>query len=127
MKKATPYTFIPQVEGANNTWSLDSETVHPKKIAMLYNRGTASAGEGMIQYFMQSDKVITIGENSGGYIGYGNVMSAVVPCEKFTVQSTTTRYLQKSKYEFLGIEPKYKVKKSEDWIRFAEKMLSRER
>ena len=127
MKKATPYTFIPQVEGANNTWSLDSETVHPKKIALLYNRGTASAGEGMIQYFMQSDKVITIGENSGGYIGYGNVMSAVVPCEKFTVQSTTTRYLQKSKYEFVGIEPMYKVKKSEDWIRFAEKKLSRKR
>jgi hypothetical protein len=127
MKKATPYTFIPQVEGAKNTWSLDSVTAHPIKIALLYNRGTASAGEGMIQYFIQSDKVITIGENSGGYIGYGNVMSAIVPCEKFTVQSTTTRYLQKSKYEFVGIEPKYKVKKSEDWIRFAEKMLSRER
>jgi hypothetical protein len=127
MKKATPYTFIPQVEGAKNTWSLDSVTAHPIKIALLYNRGTASAGEGMIQYFIQSDKVITIGENSGGYIGYGNVMSAIVPCEKFTVQSTTTRYLQKSKYEFVGIEPNYKVKKSEDWIRFAENMLSRER
>ena len=95
MKKATPYSFIPHAETAQYTWSMDSVTVYPNKIALLFNRGTASAGEGMIQYFIQSNKVITIGENSGGYIGYGNVMNAPVPCGKFTVQSTTTRYLHR--------------------------------
>ena len=127
MKKAKPYSFIPQSEQAVTTWSMDSGTVYPKKIALLFNRGTASAGEGMIQYFIQSDKVITIGENSGGYIGYGNVMNAPVPCGKFTVQSTTTRYLQKSKYEFVGIAPMFRVKKTDDWIRFAQEVLSREK
>ena len=118
-------SFIPQSEDAINTWTLDSGTVYPKKIALIFNRGTASAGEGMIQYFIQSDKVVTIGENSGGYIGYGNVMNAVVPCDKFTVQSTTTRYLQKSKYEFVGIEPMYKVNKGKDWISFAQEILNK--
>jgi hypothetical protein len=125
MKKAKPFSFIPQSEDAINTWTLDSGTVYPKKIALVFNRGTASAGEGMIQYFIQSDKVVTIGENSGGYIGYGNVMNAVVPCDKFTVQSTTTRYLQKSKYEFVGIEPMYKVNKGKDWISFAQEILNK--
>jgi hypothetical protein len=126
MKKAVPYRFIPQAETAQYTWAMDSVTVYPNKIALLFNRGTASAGEGMIQYFIQSDKVMTIGENSGGYIGYGNVMNAPVPCGKFTVQSTTTRYLQKSKYEFVGIAPMYRVKQSDDWISFAQEVLSRE-
>ena len=123
MKAAKPFTFIPQTEESANTWVLDSATVFPKKIALLFNRGTASSGEGMIVYFMQSDKVITIGENSGGYIGYGNVMTAQTPCEQFTIRSTTTRYFEKSKYEFVGIEPRYKVTKTQDWIRYAEKLL----
>lgn len=125
MRKAKPFSFIPQSEEAMNTWTLDSGTVFPKKIALIYNKGTASAGEGMIQYFMQSDKVITMGEHSGGYIGYGNVMNAVVPCEKFMLQSTTTRYLQKSKYEFVGIEPKYQLKKTEDWISQALELITK--
>lgn len=125
MKAAVPYTFIPQVEGAMDTWTLDSSTVFPKRIALLYNRGTASAAEGMILYFLQSDKVITVGENSGGYIGYGNVMTAHTPCGKFTVQSTTTKYQEKSKYEFVGIEPMYKVPVKTDWIHYAEGVLKK--
>ncbi|HJW17401.1 MAG TPA: S41 family peptidase [Flavisolibacter sp.] len=125
MKKAKLYTFIPQAEEAQDSWIMDSVTLFPKKIALLYNKGTASAAEGMIQYFIQSDKVITIGENSGGYIGYGNVMNAVVPCERFTVQSTTTRYLQKSKYEFVGIPPMFKGPKYQDWIPYAADLLIR--
>jgi hypothetical protein len=54
-------------------------------------------------------------------------MNAPVPCGKFTVQSTTTRYLQKSKYEFVGIAPMFRVKKTDDWIRFAQEVLSREK
>ncbi|GAB3196537.1 hypothetical protein ABID22_002883 [Pontibacter aydingkolensis] len=64
MKQAQPYTFIPQVENAVNTWKLDSTTAYPEKIAVLFNRNTASSAEGMITYARQSDKVITVGENS---------------------------------------------------------------
>lgn len=125
MKAAPPFTFIPQVEEGQDTWTLDSATVFPRKIALLYNKGTASSAEGMILYYMQSDKVITIGENSGGYIGYGNVMSARLPCGDFTVQSTTTKYLEKSKYEFVGIEPAYKPSMNVDWISYALQLLKK--
>lgn len=125
MKKANNFTFIPQSEEMINTWTLDSVSALPKKIALLYNRGTASAAEGMILYFMQSSKVITIGENSGGYIGYGNVMTAQTPCGKYTIQSTTTKYNQKSKYEFVGIKPMYIAPKNKDWVSYAEQLLSK--
>ena len=124
MKKARPFSFIPQADDAATTWALDSATIFPKKIALLFDRGTASAAEGMITYFMQSDKVITIGENSGGYIGFGNVMTHQTPCGQYTLQSTTTKYREKSKYEFVGIPPMYKVSKGQNWIGYALKLLS---
>lgn len=124
MKAAQPFTFIPLAEDESNTWSLDSTLHYPKKIALLFDRGTASAAEGMIYYFMQSEKVITIGENTGGYMGYGNVMTAQTPCENFTIRSTTTRYFKKSKYEYVGIGPMYKISKKDDWIAYAKKLLT---
>ncbi len=127
MKKAPSLSFIPQSEDPSTEWKLDSVTVFPKKIAVLMDRGTASSAEGMIFHLLQSDKVVTIGENSGGYIGYGNVMTAQTPCGKFTVQSTTTKYAQKSKYEFVGIPPMYPVSKKKDWVKYAEKLLQKSR
>jgi hypothetical protein len=104
MKKARPFTFIPQSTDTKTTWALDSVTVYPKKIILLFNRGTASAAEGMIVYFMQSEKVITLGENSGGYIGYGNVMTAQTPC-KIYHPVNDDKPQRKIKYEFAGIPP----------------------
>lgn len=123
MKAARPFSFIPLSEEGVSNWSLDSGTVYPKKIALLFNKGTASAGEGMIMYYMQSDKVITVGENSGGFIGYGNVMTVQTPCKTYTILCTTTKYEEKSKYEFRGLEPQYKPSKQEDWIQYAENLL----
>ena len=123
MKASKPFTFIPQTLDGENIWSLDSTMMYPKKIALLYNRGTASAAEGMIVYFTQSNKVITVGENSGGYIGYGNVMTTQTPCGKFTIRSTTTKYFEKSKFEYIGIEPKYKPTLNENWILFSENIF----
>lgn len=123
MKAAAPFTFIPYGEGSDNTWSMDGATRFPRRIALLYDNGTASAGEGMITYMLQSDKVITIGENSGGYIGYGNVMTAEVPCGNFTLRSTTTRYKDRYRYEFVGIPPMYKPVPGQDWIAYAIKLL----
>ncbi|MEJ8800415.1 S41 family peptidase [Pontibacter sp. H249] len=123
MKQAQPYTFIPQVESAINTWELDSTTAYPKKVAVLFNRNTASSAEGMIMYAKQSDKVVTIGENSGGYLGYGNVMQASTPCGKYILGCTTTKYLNKSKYEYIGIEPMYKPADKQDWVTYAQSLF----
>ena len=123
MKKANPYSFIPFTDDAATTWELDSSTKYPSRVALLYNRGSASAAEGMIMYFRQSSKVITVGENSGGYIGYGNVMDAPTPCGTYVIKNTTTKYAQKSMYEFVGIPPQFTPGKNEDWIKFAQQKL----
>jgi C-terminal processing protease CtpA/Prc len=123
MKQAEPFTFIPQVENAVTTWVLDSVTTYPQKIVLLFNKNTASAAEGLITYSMQSDKVVTMGENSGGYIGYGNVMETKIPCGKFTLTCTTTKYSKNSKYEFIGIEPMHLLSPKKDWLNYAQSFL----
>ena len=118
MKNAPPYTFIPLTQNAITSWEI-SGTRYPEKIAVIFNRKTASSAEGLILYAMQSDKVITLGENSGGYLGYGNVKSELVPCGKYIINSTTTRYSEKSKFEFVGITPEITLNRNQDWLKSA--------
>lgn len=40
----------------------------------------------------ESDKSIIVGENSGGYVGYGEVGEIITPCYKFDLTCTMTRY-----------------------------------
>jgi len=95
----------------------------PEKVAVLYNRGTASAGEGLIVYAMQSDKVITLGENSGGFVGYGDVRSREIPCGKFVLRTTSTKWKYKSRYVFVGIPPMIPLSAGTDWIQAASDKL----
>lgn len=124
MKNAPPFTFIPQTLNPVTTWETKG-TVHPKKIAVLFNKKTASSAEGMILYAMQSDKIITMGENSGGFLGYGNVKYDEIPCGSYIIRSTTTKYFNKSKYEFVGISPQIKLNDDQDWIKAAKIELER--
>ena len=124
MKKATPFTFIPLTQNAITSWEI-SGTRYPEKIALIFNKKTASSAEGLIIYAMQSDKVITLGENSG-YLGYGNVKSETTPCGKYIISSTTTRYLEKSKFEFTGITPQIKLKEEQDWVKSAITVLQKQ-
>ncbi len=122
MKNATPSTFIPQTLNPVTTWESQG-TIFPKKVALIFNRKTASSAEGMILYGMQSDKVITLGENSGGFLGYGDVKSEEIPCGNYIIRNTTTKYLTKSNYEFVGISPQIKLNDDQDWINTAKKEL----
>jgi hypothetical protein len=123
MKKSKPYSFIPQKENAVSTWSGEG-TAFPEKVAILYNTGTARSAEGMITYAVQREKVIRLGENSGGYIGFGNVMAATVPCGKFTLRSTTTKYKRNAQYEFIGIAPMVNLSSLQtDWVEAARQSL----
>jgi hypothetical protein len=124
MKQSPPSTFIPQIEGDNEDWIMEG-TSNPRKVVLLYNKLTASAAEGMITYALQSDKVITLGENSGGFIGYGDVMTTPVPCGKYLLKSTTTQYHNNSRYEFVGIPPMHFLSKKQDGIEAAVKMLAK--
>jgi len=119
MKNAESNTFISQKEDAIQQWTMEG-TEFPKKVAILYNKHTASSAEGMITYAIQSDKVITLGENSGGFIGYGDVLSTQTPCGNFTIRCTTTKYKNNAHYEFVGIPPMIRIDDpSEDWIEMA--------
>src|SRR5690606_31006591 len=123
-RQARPYTFIPLTESPEYTWSPGEPTAYPRRIVMLFNRHTASSAEGLIVYGLQSDKVMTAGENSGGYLGYGNVMDVPVPCGKFTLSTTTTMYARNAQYEFVGIAPQHRLPEQTDWLQAARQLLS---
>jgi len=124
MSMANTSTFIPQTSGSPGTWEMEG-TRYPERVVFLFNRGTASAAEGMILYGMQSSKVITMGVNSGGYLGYGDVVAETIPCGKYSLRTTTTMYRDKSTYEFTGISPAIRLNENEDWIEAARKQLDK--
>lgn len=122
MKSAPVYSFIPQVDDPISEWKMQGRA-NPRKVSILFNRHTASAAEGMITYCRQSSKVVTLGENTGGYLGYGNVMTSDTPCGMFSLRSTTTKYKNNSRYEFVGIAPLIKLPADSDWAEAARKVL----
>ncbi len=127
MHQAPPFTFIPQKTDALKSLTMEGKP-YPKHIAILYNSATASSAENMILYAMQSDKVVTLGENSGGFIGYGDVMTKVLSCGKYAINCTTTRYQSNAQYEFVGIPPMVDLQKEKkDWISVAKAYLDKEK
>ncbi|MDQ0107540.1 hypothetical protein J2T02_002659 [Chitinophaga terrae (ex Kim and Jung 2007)] len=118
MKNAKPFSFIPQKEHAVTKLEYTGAR-YPEKIALLFNKGTASSAEGLVTYAIQSEKVITLGQHSGGFMGYGDVKSTEIPCGKFILFTTTTKYKENSKYEFVGIPPMIPLDNKVDWIQAA--------
>ena len=114
MKKSKPYKFV-NIETEHNIF-LDSVTFYPKKVAIVFNRQSASTAEDLIFEVLQSKKVITIGENSGGYTGYGNVCDIEIPNSNLTLSYTTIRYRKQRKYDGIGFTPKIKVDTNKDII-----------
>lgn len=95
---------------------------YPDKIVLLMDRGCASTCENLILMANQSSEVITLGQNSGGYKGYGNVFPVKTPMG-YQLSMSTTRYEDSSKYEFVGIEPQVYIQDDEDWIKKAIELL----
>ncbi len=114
MKMAKQNSFIPMDSAEYTT---RSETLRfPKKVAVVYNRNSASSCEGFIFSAMQSKKVTTFGENSAGYTGYGNVFAVDVPNSNLMLGCTTTRYQYRRKFDGVGIPPKYRLLFNKNWI-----------
>lgn len=123
MKTATPNSFVPMGDGSPRRISYPKNAGRLEKIAVLYNRNCASSCESLLFEVMNSKKAIMVGENSGGYTGYGNVMSVTTPCGN-QLYWTTTVYRNQWKYEFVGIPPQYKVPADElDWVEYTRKLL----
>ncbi|GAB3173818.1 S41 family peptidase [Telluribacter humicola] len=116
MKAARPFSFMPMVEGDPAAITSDTVLPYPAKIVVLMNRQCASSAEAFIYYAKQSRKVLTMGENSGGFMGFGNVMESQTPCYQYTVRSTTFKYKNLSQYEYIGIDPHIRLSPNQDWL-----------
>ena len=113
-KQAKPNTFIVRSKGKKIIRKYNSNKV--KKVAIIYNRRSASSCESLLFWAMQSSKTILVGENSGGYVGYGEIGTIKTPCFNFDLGCTMTRYRKQRKYEATGIPPDYYLTNKKDWI-----------
>lgn len=119
MQRARPHTYVP-MDGDQVTYNRrDTVYAYPRKVVLLYNRNTASSAESLILDAMQSRKVVTAGENSGGYLGYGNVFAVPVPHSDMTLGCTTTRSPNRRQYEKVGIPPQVRFGVNSDWVKEA--------
>lgn len=123
MRKVAPYSFVPMGTGQPIKVTYPKNNGSPVKIAVLYNRNCASSCESLLFEVMNSSKTIMVGENSGGYTGYGNVMTTSTPCGN-QLSWTTTVYKNQWVYEFVGIPPHYRVPAEEkDWVDYTRRLL----
>lgn len=121
MKQAPKNSLIPM--GESNDTIIRKPINSIKKVAVLYNRNCASSCETLLMLAKHSDKTILCGENSGGYMGYGNIYSVKTPCFNFSLNISSTLYENSRKYEVVGITPHYPLKYDQDWIEQTQKIM----
>lgn len=123
MKAAPNKTFIPRSTG--DTIALDTVLPYPEKVIVVANKNCASSCETLLFWALESDKTILVGENSGGYVGYGEISIVPTPNFNFELGCTMTRYAQQRKYEANGIPPQVYLTNDTDWVQQAMEMLYR--
>lgn len=116
MKKAQPYSWIPRSKGRKVKMNKRKTAPWIKKVVVITNRNCASSCETLLFWVKKSEKSVLVGENSGGYVGYGEVGSVKTPCYNFTLTCTMTRYEEQRNYEVIGISPDVYFDNQEDWI-----------
>lgn len=115
-------SFVPI--SSQNSKTVLKQNANPSRVIILYDRLCASSCEQLLLDAVFSKKTILVGENSGGYIAYGNVMITTTPCGR-QLNWTTTRKSKDRQYEFVGIPPQVRVPIGEkDWIAFARNLLA---
>ena len=115
MKKVPEGTFIDRTK-EDQYITRDTVLDTPAKVAVLYNKYSASACESFIFWAKDSEKTTLVGENSGGYVGYGENLRLNTPCYNFTYLSTMTRYERNRKWDGIGIPPDHYLSHDQDWI-----------
>jgi hypothetical protein len=110
----------------SDTTKFDKILPFPKKVAILSNEKNGSSGETFLMDARAiSDKVTIFGQNSGGYLDYGNLNNFTMPCENFALAIPMRRanYLDFGiSYDKTGYPPDiYITKNEQDWIGFVYK------
>lgn len=114
MKKARLNSFVSVSKGGKISRNYKSNAI--QKVAILYNKNCASSCETLLFSAQQSSKTILVGENSGGYVGYGEVGTIITPCYNFNLTCTMSRYKKQRAYEVIGVAPNYYLNNSKSWI-----------
>lgn len=104
----------------------------PERIAILADHGTASSGEAFLEIARgMSDKSVIFGENTGGYMDYGDLQSHVLGCDGLVTSIPTSRMNRidhGKRYDLEGIAPDVRIGKEEqDWIGFVQKYCRQQR
>lgn len=123
MFKATLNEFIVKSEPVPIV--LEKPENGPKKVAILFNRNCASSCETPLFWGMQSEKTILVGENSGGYTGYGEIDQITTPNFGYQLHYSMSKYTNQLKFEKTGIKPDYKLNYEEDWLAQTISILSK--
>lgn len=123
MKKMPEQSFMRRSEGG--TISLDSVLPYPAKVAIMVNNKCASSCESLLFWAKESKKTILVGENSGGYVGYGEIGGVDTPCFGFNLGCTMTRYRYQRQFEVVGIPPDVRLDANADWLEQTLKLLKK--
>jgi len=121
MEKAKPNTWITRSKGGK--LKVKDVAEFPTSVAIIQNKYCASSCETLLFWAKESKRTALVGENSGGYVGYGENGALRTPCYNFFLTCTMTRYKEQRKYEANGIAPDYFLKHNSDWIAQTLKLL----
>ena len=124
MKKARLNSFMSVSKGGKMSRLYKANAV--QKVAILYNKNCASSCETLLFRAQQSSKTILVGENSGGYVGYGEVGTVYTPCYNFTLTCTSSRYKKQRAYEVIGITPNHYLNNTKSWVDQTIELLERQ-
>ena len=96
------------------------------KIAVVFNKNCASACEEVALILTESKNIKTFGENTNGQFAYGFVKGYKTLNCGFTFITTTKKYSDRLKYEFIGIQPEFILEKEKesDWINIIKMKLN---
>lgn len=123
-----------------NTWSVGHGSttrfgrgkVMPRRVAILGDAGTASSGESFLELARgMSGKSLIFGENTGGFMDYGDLMNHDLGCDGLVASIPTSRMNRIDhglSYDRNGIAPDVRIGPEEgDWISFVRQHWAKQR
>ncbi len=125
LQQAPEGQFLADPAVAHRTFAATPAT-WPARVVILYDRGCASSCETLLFWARHSTKTLLLGENSGGYVGYGNIFTIATPCYQFNLASTTLRLPNQLQYEVTGVPPAIRLSPNEDWLQQAVRIVEQQ-
>lgn len=111
------------------TSTVDSLLPFPKKVYVIQNRWDASSTEGFILTAKQSEKVKTFGENTGGFVSYGEWRKLDIPNLPAWISLTQKKmiFYDDSDFEMIGIKPEIELNPDEErnWIEIVKQEIEK--